>query len=166
MFGFVVGTLCLFGLFGLMKAGRCGGGRHYGFHGRHGSYGRHGGGSSRRGGFGRAGFGRAAAEVFKRRLNVDEDQEGIVDLAFADLQTALTDLGAALRDGRTELAEAFRGEDVDEAAIASAFDRQDADLKEARRQAISALKQIHAVLDPDQRAKAVDWVTSTDARWV
>jgi uncharacterized membrane protein len=162
MFGFVIGTLSLVGLVGLIGSGH----RHRrGWHGHrwHGEEGYR----ARRGRRQwRDGVGRAAGEVLKRRLRIDDDQEGIVDLALADVRKALTELGTAIRDSRGELAGALRGEALDDAAIAATFAAQDEALSDARRQVVSAVKQIHAVLDPEQREAAADWLGSTDARWV
>ncbi|MBA2320768.1 MAG: hypothetical protein H0V89_06395, partial [Deltaproteobacteria bacterium] len=44
--------------------------------------------------------------------------------------------------------------------------RQDEAITSARREVISALKQIHAVLDPEQRARAASWLAAADGRWV
>ena len=49
--------------------------------------------------------------------------------------------------------------DVD-AALDAIFETQDAALTQTRRQVVSALKQIHAVLDDEQRATAVQWLAS------
>ncbi|MEQ1502098.1 MAG: Spy/CpxP family protein refolding chaperone [Myxococcota bacterium] len=169
MFGFVFGTVCLIGLMGVVRGHH----RHHhdGWHHQRGwRAGRHGG--FRRGhreGRGRADgsmFGRAAAEVIKRRLHVDEDQEGIVDHGLADVRAAVEEFGSVVAETRTELAGAFRGEAVDEATLAAVFARQDDELARARRDVVSALKQIHAVLDPEQRAEAADWFGAAEPRWV
>jgi hypothetical protein len=163
--GFVFGVLFVFGMLALFKAARFhrrgwGGGWHHDDDR-----------PRRRGGHWAAkpwrdGAVRAAGEVVKRRLKVDEDQEGIVDLALADLRSAITSLGEALRDSRTEVVEAFRGDRVDDDALDAIFVRQDQELARARREAVSALRQIHAVLDPEQREAAVTWLGSRDVRYV
>jgi hypothetical protein len=166
MFGFVFGTLCLFGLVGLVKSSRyhhgggCGGGRGWGHH--------RGGWRDRRqgGGFDRPGFGRAAGEIFKRKLGIDEDQEGIVDHALADAFASVKELGKTLKEGRADLGGAFEGDAVDDAALAALFARQDEAISSARRELISAFKQIHAVLEPEQRARAASWLASAESRWV
>ena len=149
MFGFVVGTLSLIGLVGLIGSHRH---RHHAYahgcgRGHHARWGHGRGHGPGYGGRDRAGWhegvGRAAGEVFKRRLRIDEDQEPIVDLALRDARAALTELGTTLRDSRTELADALRGDAVDDASLAAAFSRQDQAVAEARRQVVSAAKQIH-----------------------
>lgn len=161
MLGFVFGTVCLVGLFAVMGTRRraaCGRWRHGG------------GGPWARGPLGDGprgeGFARAMGEVLKRRLRVDDEQEGIVDHALADLRAALKDLAAAVKDTRAPLAAAFRGDKVDDGSIAAAFGTHDEALARARRDVVSALKQVHAVLSPEQRAQAADWLAAGDGRWV
>ena len=167
MFGFVIGTLCLFGLVGMVRRSAyhhaCQG--DYARHGGHGhrGWGPHGGRRRRRGR--RGSMSRVAAEVLKRKLDIDEDQEGIVDHAVADLRETLSEVGGSLKESRSEIAEAFRGDEVDDAALAAIFDRQDEELRAARRQIVSSLKQIHAVLDDEQRDQAAD-LLGTAKGWV
>lgn len=145
MFGFVFGTLCLLGLFAL-KAGA---------YRRYGRYHRYGGprGYARRGrGRGRRGFvGFASAEMVKRRLDLDEDQADLADHAVADVQRSVKSMGESLQDGRGELADLLREEFIDDGRIEVVFDRLDDDLKRTRREIVSAVKQIHATLDEEQR---------------
>src|SRR5262245_34795489 len=174
--GFVFGVMFVFGMIALFKVAMIGGGWGRWHHYRRHHHGWDWNGDDddrprRRGGpWGarpwREGAVRAAGEVVKRRLKVDEDQEGIVDLAFADLKTAVSSLAETLRDSRGEIAQAFRGDRVDDAALDAIFARQDEELARARREAISALRQIHAVLDPEQREAAVTWLGARELRYV
>lgn len=172
MFGFVFGTVCMVGLLGLVKGPRsCGGGFHAHHHGfRGGPYGRwrhhEWEGAPRDPRRFREGAGRAMAEVLKRKLHIDEDQEGIVDHALTDLRRSVHAFGDDLKGGREELAGAFRGEQVDDAALDALFARWDEDLRRTRREVVSAFKQIHAVLDEDQREAAADLLSRADrAGW-
>lgn len=154
MFGIVVGTVCLVGLIGLAKGSR------RGCHGR--GFDRRSEGGSR-GGRGRRRSGRmtrAVGEMFKRKLDLDEDQEDIVDLAFKDLHAALKDFGEVMKDSRGDVVDAFRGEVVDDGGLEAVFARQDEEVSRARRQLVSAFKQVHAVLEPDQREAAAEWLAS------
>ncbi|MCB9684788.1 MAG: periplasmic heavy metal sensor [Alphaproteobacteria bacterium] len=172
MFGFLFGTVCMIGLVGVLKGSRggCHGGwahHHHGFRGgphgrwRHQSW--EGPRDPRR--F-REGAGRAMAEVLKRKLRIDEDQEGIVDHALADLRRSVHAFGDDVKGGRDELAGAFRGEQVDDAALDALFARWDEDLRRTRREVVSALKQVHAVLDEEQREAAADLLSRADrAGW-
>lgn len=160
MFGFIFGSLCLLGLFGMARHVAW----HHGHGGSgHGCGGRHGWRRHRRM-HGEA-FGRAAAEVIKRRLRVDEDQEIVIDHAMKDARAVLEELGAELKDSRKGLADAFRGDPVDDGALAAAFSRHDDAVARARRQVASAMKQVHAVLDADQRKLAADWLEKGGGGW-
>lgn len=165
MFGFIFGTICLLALMRMMAWSAWQ--RH---HGMGYAGGCHGGWRRGRGRgpapFESEGFARAAGEVLKRRLNIDEDQEAVVDHALIDLRGSLKELMAELKNTKEPLFNAFRGETVDDAAIASAFARQDDALGKARREVVSALKQIHAVLRPDQRSRAADWASNAKPGWV
>jgi hypothetical protein len=152
MFGFLVGTVCLVGLLGVVRAGRVRG-RHRGSCGHGGHHGKHRTRSARR-----RGFSRAFAEIFKRRLDVDEEQEDIVDHAFKDLFSAAGALKEALANSREDIASAFAGDSVDDASLDVVFAHQDEEVKDGRRKVVSALKQIHAVLTPEQREEASAWL--------
>ena len=86
----------------------------------------------------------------------------------AALATAGVAAYTASRGGRlgSVVLLAFRGESVDDAAVAATFPRHDDALAHARRDVISALKQVHAVLTPEQRAMAADWLAAHDGKWV
>jgi len=161
MLGFFIGTVCVLGMIGVVRRVAWG-------HRAHGGRGcrRTWRGRRATGPFGNEGYARAAGEVFKRRLDIDEEQEGIVDHALHDLHGALKELAGEMKASRAPIAEAFRGESVDDAALAAAFARHDDALTRARREVVSALKQVHAVLTPEQRATAADWVATRDATWL
>jgi uncharacterized membrane protein len=179
MHGFIFGALTVLGvitlarglryaIFGGAWRGRRGGCGHRGWHGR-GRFGEDDDGPRRPRPMGErfstdAGYARAMGEVLKRRLRVDEDQEDIVDHALKDLHQSVGELRAAYVDSRPDLAAAFRGEVVDEALLASVIARQDEAVKQARQDVTSAFKQIHAVLRPEQRERAADWLSGADKR--
>lgn len=108
----------------------------------------------------KAGFARAAAEVVKRRLRVDKDQEPVIDHALTDLRAALDELSKEVKATREIAAKALEGETVDEGQLAVVFARHDDAMARARREVTSAVKQMHAVLTPDQRKQAAGWVAS------
>ncbi len=157
MFGILLGTVCLFGLIGVAKSHRH---RHHHCEGR-GSRG----GPHRRGHRGRSGrrgqgFDRAMGEAVKRGLHVDRDQEDLVDHALGDVRDSLREFKEVMKESRLDAAAAFEGDKVDDAALDTIFETQDAALTQTRRQLVSALKQIHAVLDDEQRATAVQWLAN------
>ena len=173
MMGFVFGTVCLLLLVRMAAHGawaRChmahgnSGGCGRGWHGGRGSHN----GWEVPGGQGGSGggrvdaerMGRAAGEVMKRRLGIDGEQEGVVDHALIDLRGALKELAGELKETKQPLVDAFAGETVDDSGLAAIFARQDDAVARARREVLSSLKQIHAVLRPDQRERAVKWLGS------
>jgi len=162
MSGFFFGALCLFGLLCVTRGARyrrhaCADGR--GNHYRDG-YGR----PTRRRRSTRAGMTVAATEIFKRRLDIDEDQEDIVDHALRDLFASIKELKEGLTESRSDIADAFTGETVDDGALDATFAIHDSDLARSRREVVSALKQVHAVLTPEQRTRAADWLR--EGRWM
>ena len=174
MLGIMFGTLCLFGLAKVVRGPHCRS-FHHGHHGHHGHHeggwrahrGFHGGGESHEGQRRRGrGFGRAASEVFKRKLDLDDEQADLVDHAFRDLGDAGRGFKESLRTQKQDLAAAFSAEEVDESALAALFAAQDEELQRFRRTALSVFKQIHAVLEPEQRAEATRWFASQGGRWM
>jgi uncharacterized membrane protein len=99
-------------------------------------------------------------EAIKRGLHVDRDQEDLVDHALGDVREALRELKDVMKESRQDAAAAFEGDQVDDAALDAIFETQDAALTQTRRQVVSALKQVHAVLDDEQRATAVQWLAN------
>lgn len=161
MFGFLMGTICLILLVKVIF-----GGRRRRQHGYNRKCGKHSDGESfKRGRRGRRGFVGAIREVFKRKLDLDEDQADIVDHAFRDLKEAGVELKEVIKDSREDIVGAFNKDNVDDAALAAVFARHDDQLKTARKNIVSALKQVHAVLDPDQREAAADWLGTAEGSW-
>jgi hypothetical protein len=189
MLGFLIGTVCLFGLMGMAARG------HHGRFGHHGyAYAGHGGscgprghwrgkrcgpdgargeegdeerGDSWRGGWGGGGWSveRTVGRVLKEKLNLRKDQEDVVASALDDLKRVGKDLKDAVKDSRSEFGDALRGESVDQARLDALFEVHEETLKTARKDAINAIKKAHAVLDADQRSKLADLLTSGPRRW-
>jgi DNA repair ATPase RecN len=101
--------------------------------------------------------------MLKRRLDLDEDQSDIADHAITDVRKSVREFVESVQDSRQELAEALRDEALDDARLEVVFDRLDEDLKRTRRDVVSAVKQVHAVLDDEQREQAATWLAG--ARW-
>ena len=114
----------------------------------------------RRSRLGGAQVARAFAEMFKRRLCVRADQQALIDPAFIDMQATLQGLREAIAATKAPVADLLRAETVDETALAAIFAVHDEALARARRELVSAVKQVHAVLDGDQRKKAADLLAS------
>jgi hypothetical protein len=137
MFGFLVGTLCLIGLVRVIARGR------YGY--RHG-FGRwHGHGYHR-------GFGpRSALNAVLARLDTAPGQEKVITEAVTEFIDRARDSGRDVRDTRRAVAEAIRGEHVDEARLNEVFGRHDAALDNVRRAGVDAMRKVHEALDERQR---------------
>ena len=133
MFGFVFGTLCLIGLVRLITRRRWG--RYYG-HGR---------------GYGR-GFGpRGALNVVLARLDTGPGQEKVISEAFSEFIDRARASGREVRDTRRDVAQAVRGERLDEARLNEVFGRHDAALDQVRRASVDAMRKVHEALDERQR---------------
>ena len=151
MSGFVLGTMCLVGLFCVAGSSRR--------HRRHcRNYSSHNDSANRTHRAVRRGFTVAAAEMVKRRLGVDSDQEDIVDHGLKDLFAAIREFRSILADSRPDFAAAFTDEVVDDGALDALFGVHDQELQRTRREIVSSLRQIHAVLTPEQRADAAAWL--------
>ena len=102
------------------------------------------------------------AEMVKRRLDLDEEQADLLDHVMADVRRVRRDVRDAVRDGREELADILRRDVIDDAALEVVLDRLGEDVVRARRQVVSAVKQLHGVLDAEQRDRAADWLARDD----
>lgn len=135
MFGFLIGTLCLIGLVRVIARGR------YGHH-RYGYWRGH----------GYRGFGpRAALNAVLARLDTAPGQEKVITEAVSDFMERARESGRDVRDTRRAVAEALRGERVDEARLNEVFGRHDAALDNVRRAAVDTLRKVHEALDERQR---------------
>lgn len=162
--GFVFGTLCLVGLVALAASG---GHRWHrrGYRGRHG--GRCGGGPRGRrwrddeeadevgGGF-RGRRPEDFVDLALSRAGLREEQRPHVDSAVEDAGKAVRNFVEHLKESRTELLSAIRGEAVDDARLAAVFEWHDDALAQARKDVVDAVKRVHAALDPDQRTRLAD----------
>jgi uncharacterized membrane protein len=109
---------------------------------------------------------RAWGEVFKRKLGIDEDQEDVVDHAWTDGRAAVRDFVQAMKETRGPLAASLRSETLDEGSIAVLFRQQDEAIARVRRELLSAIKQVHAVLSPAQRERLASWLGAGRVGWV
>lgn len=150
MFGFVFGTLCLIGLVRLVARGRWG--RRYGYYGHYGRW--HGHGYHR-------GFGpRGALNAVLARLDTAPGQEKVITQAVSDFIDQARAQGREVRDTRRAVAEALRGERLDEARLNEVFGRHDTALDNVRRAGVDALRRVHEALDERQRRILGDLIES------
>lgn len=88
-------------------------------------------------------------------LDATPEQERVISTELARLEQRLRDLRLGLSDLTADLALAFGSAELDEAALAGPGARIDAAALEARTALLEALRAIHAVLEPAQRAHLV-----------
>lgn len=147
MFGFFFGTLCLIGLVRVATRGRSGHRR--GYYGRWYGHGRH------------RGYGsRGALNAVLARLDTAPGQEKVITQAVSDFVEQARAEGRGVRDTRRAVAEAFSGEQLDEARLNEVFGRHDAALDNVRRAAVDTLRKIHEALDERQRKLLGDLLES------
>jgi hypothetical protein len=142
MFGILFGTLCLVGLIAVVARGR-----HHRYH--HYGYGRH------------HGWGpRGAVNAVLSRLDTAPGQEKVILGAVDDFVERARASGREIRGTRKELAEALRGEQLDEARLEQVFGRHDAAIADLRTAGVDAVRKVHGALDERQRKILSDIVDS------
>jgi len=133
MFGFFFGGLCLIGAAALLwsrpRFHRFGRGCHGHRHGRHGLYG------------------------VLDRLDTAPGQEKAILSAIDELRDMTHPLHDRVRQSRSELASALRGERFDDAAIDGVVQRHSEDLTVLGAGLASTLRKVHEALDPEQRKR-------------
>lgn len=154
MFGFVIGTLCLVGLVRLVGRGRWG--RRYGYYGHYGHHGHCGYGHGHHRGFGP----RGALNAMLARLDTAPGQEKVIHQAVSEFIDQARTQGREVQGTRRAVAEALRGDQLDEARLNEVFGRHDAALDNVRRAAVDALRKVHEALDERQRKLLGDLVES------
>jgi hypothetical protein len=170
MIGFVLGTLCLFGLIKVIRRGRhfgpafaygggCGGGgyddgppwsRHDHHHDH--PWGHHG----RRGGWGGWRGQNFMLRSLFERLDTTPGQEKVIASALEDLRNVGRGVKDDLGGARSELATAMRGESFDEVALGGATARMETAVDTVRKAGIDAFAKVHSALDERQRQILAD----------
>ncbi|MFT7520359.1 MAG: putative membrane protein [Kiritimatiellia bacterium] len=161
--GILFGTLCLFLFMMAMRprrrfshtgGGRCGPGHH------HRGSGDDGGEGSERGPRGRGRWSRASwlHKQAGRRLNLDEHQQEVVEVAARQADKAIKTFTEIVDESRDELADAVKGETIDQARLDAVFEKWDESMLEARKDVVDALRRGHATLDTDQRRRLSEWI--------
>jgi len=90
------------------------------------------------------------------RLDTTPGQEKVIKAALEDLWKAKGELREELKQARSDVARAVRGEIVDEATLDEAYARQDRLLATLRVSVTHAIKIIHEALDERQRKLVAD----------
>jgi hypothetical protein len=136
MFGFVFGTLCLLGLFVVLRRGR----RHRGWYGPGRRY--------------------AALRAALDRLDTTPGQEKIIRDALHQLGEHAREARREVLDTRADVARALESSELDAPLLHGVFQRHDASLEKLRSSALGALRTIHETLDERQRRTLAKWVGS------
>jgi hypothetical protein len=171
VFGFIVGTLCLFGL-AKVAFGRHGFGRH-----RYG-YARCGAGAGRffgrddsceyrgddgPGGGDHKGFrgpGRWALRGLFSRLEATPSQQRTIEAAVSEFFASTEKLKEGWKKARTDLAAVLRSAQLDDAQLHAAFAGQDILFEQTRASATALLTRVHATLDEEQRRRLAEMLES------
>jgi hypothetical protein len=110
--------------------------------------------------WGHGGFGGPGRSFWLRavfaRLDTTPGQEREIRSAIEEFQSTLYDAKDGLKGVREDLARAISGESFDEIAAGEASGRADTAVSRAKDALASALKRIHAVLDPKQRERLAE----------
>jgi len=93
-----------------------------------------------------------------RRLNLDDHQQDVVEVAAKQADKAIKGFVEILGDSRDELADAVKGENLDQARLDAVFEKWDESMVEARKDLVDALRRAHAALEPDQRRRLAEWI--------
>jgi hypothetical protein len=142
MLGFIVGGLCLAGLFAMRRHAHRGcGGRHRRWHARREDDEESGPG----GGF-------WLYRLFEK-LDTSPGQEKQIRRELGELRGAMRTLWRERKQSLGDVARAVEGESLDETLLRELFARHDEQLREVRKTAVGALARIHEVLDEQQRRK-------------
>ncbi|MET0387496.1 MAG: periplasmic heavy metal sensor [Polyangiales bacterium] len=168
MFGFVFGTLCLFGLFATLRRRRMWG-HAYGW-GGHG-FGGHGWGSHGFGGHGFAPFaayppwarrrGRSAywlRQIFEQ-MDTTPGQEKAIVKSIESFKEHMAVSRNELHDVRKQVAQALGGDVLDESVLSAALDRVEELIARTKLELTTALTEVHASLDGRQRKELAELIS-------
>lgn len=127
MFGFLIGTLSLIGLYKVTRGG-------WGGHGR-----------SR---WGRGGW---LLRGLFQRLETTPGQERVISESVGAVRDAGRKFRGEAERFREDVAQAMRGQTLDHEPLKAAFARQDALIEELQREVLVSLGKVHEALDERQR---------------
>lgn len=94
------------------------------------------------------------------RLDTTPGQEREIRAAIEDVQRAAREERDGLSSSRADLAKAIAGDVFDEAAIIEASTRVDGSASHVKEAFVTALRRVHAVLDPRQRERLSELLTN------
>ena len=93
------------------------------------------------------------------KLETTPSQEKVIVAAVTEVREAAARAREDASLAREDVAQAMRAEIIDEAALGSAQAKAERATSEVRVAVADALRKIHEVLDPAQRAKIADWLS-------
>jgi Spy/CpxP family protein refolding chaperone len=105
----------------------------------------------------RRGFGYGGYRLL-RHLDASPAQEQVIRTVVLDLKALKAEIKAQSRDSRHELSQIFSANEWDELALDRWLMSRKADLEAQKPRFFGLIKQIHEVLDPEQRAKIGRWI--------
>ena len=108
------------------------------------------------------GFGRRALYGALAHLDASPAQERAIIAEFEKVTERVRAARNTAKDGRADLAAAIRGPSLDDAALGGWLGRLDSATAEARTAVLEAVRNIHALLDDQQREKLA---TLLDQGW-
>jgi hypothetical protein len=164
MFGFILGTACLIGLFWVLKGGRrFGRGGHSCGRRWHGQDSWHD--SAHEGRSGRWGFGRRAVMRWLfEKLDTTPGQERVIRDAVENFIDQAMGARREVESSRADVARAMRGESFDAESMGEAFGKHDNAMSDVRKAAVESLAKVHEVLDDRQRARLAELIEQGFAR--
>jgi len=155
MLGFLIGFLCMVGLFKVLKGGRhgaCGGRWAHHHHHHHHRRGRRG-----RGRGWRRGPWRKLDFLFER-LDTSPGQEKEIRAAIRELVDEAYGMKGELREAQTATSQAFGVDHFDQTPLDNLFSAQDEKIGRLRDALKRAMERIHEALDEEQRAELASWL--------
>lgn len=97
-----------------------------------------------------------------RHIDATPAQERAIVAEIDQLRGRMRAARAGMQDARADLAATVRAPELDDAALATLLGRVDGATGEVRAAAVEALRNIHALLDANQRERIADFI---DASW-
>jgi hypothetical protein len=109
--------------------------------------------------------GRRGLYMLFSRLDASPAQERAIIGEVDKLKSRLRDIRHGVKDARGDLSAALRGPVLDDAALGAVLGRVDTATSDARNAIIDALRNVHGVLDNNQREQLADLVDRGPWAW-
>jgi len=109
--------------------------------------------------------GRRGLYMLFSRIDASPAQERAIISEVDRLKSRLRDIRGGVKDARGDLSAALRGATLDDAALGAVLGRVDTATSDARNAIVEALRNIHGVLDNNQRETLADLVDRGPWAW-